>query len=302
MKSIVILAGGTSSERAVSLRSGAAVQTALQKLGYQTIMLDPREELESQLDTLRAADAIFPILHGKDGEDGVLQGQLKAWGLHRYVGSDPASSALCFDKTVYKAHVGTHGLPVPRGAVVTEEQLWQSPYVTKAFVLKPFDGGSTIDAFIVRDPAKSNKAAIADAFTRHETMLVEELISGVEITVGVLGDQALPVIEIVPPEGGEFDYENKYNGKTRELCPPEHVNDEAQKAAQALALKAHRVCGCRDLSRTDIIVQPSGKLCILETNTLPGMTDQSLYPKAAARADISMTQLIDRLVGYALAR
>ena len=133
-------------------------------------------------------------------------------------------------------------------------------------------------------------------------MLLEELVEGIEITVAVVGDQALPVIEIIPPEAGEFDYENKYNGRSQELCPPEHVAEDIQAEARDLALRTHNLTGCRDFSRTDMILTPLGELWILETNTIPGMTDQSLLPKAAAAAGIPMPLLCDRLVQMALAR
>jgi D-alanine-D-alanine ligase len=134
-------------------------------------------------------------------------------------------------------------------------------------------------------------------------MLLEELIEGVELTVGVLGDQALPVIEIIPPSDGEFDYENKYNGKSQELCPPRHVDQNIQKQAQEIAVHIHRSLGLRDMSRTDIIIRRSDNvLFTLETNTIPGMTDQSLLPKAAAVAGYSMPELCDTLVRRALQR
>jgi D-alanine-D-alanine ligase len=127
-------------------------------------------------------------------------------------------------------------------------------------------------------------------------MLLEELIEGTEITVPILGDQALPVIEIIPPQGKEFDYENKYNGTTQELCPPQHVSAEKQQEAQRLAEKIHKAAGVRHLSRTDIIIDENGKLWVLELNTIPGLTDQSLFPKAAAAAGINMQQLMQKFL------
>jgi D-alanine-D-alanine ligase len=136
----------------------------------------------------------------------------------------------------------------------------------------------------------------------HE-MLLEELIEGQEITVGVVLDKALPVIEIIPPADGEFDYDNKYNGKTQELCPPEDISNVTQEKAQQIAEKIHLSLGVKDFSRTDIMVRASDeKLFVLETNTIPGMTDQSLLPKAAAVAGLSMPQLCSELVEAALHR
>jgi D-alanine-D-alanine ligase len=133
-------------------------------------------------------------------------------------------------------------------------------------------------------------------------MLLEQLVEGVEIAVPVLDNHALPVIEIIPPSGGEFDYENKYNGASQELCPPQHVTQSVQHRAQQLAEKIHSLCGCRDYSRTDMIVRPDGSLTVLETNTIPGMTEQSLFPKAAAVAGLSMAELCTQLVELALSR
>jgi D-alanine-D-alanine ligase len=134
-------------------------------------------------------------------------------------------------------------------------------------------------------------------------MLLEELIDGQEITVAVLADKVLPVIEIIPPQDAEFDYENKYNGKTQELCPPQHISEDIQKQAQELALRIHKELGLRDFSRTDIMIRRSdSKLFVLETNTIPGLTDQSLLPKAAAVGGINMPTFVKMLVEAARAR
>jgi D-alanine--D-alanine ligase len=259
-------------------------------------MLDPKDGLDS----IGEPDVVFPALHGVGGEDGTIQQELEKRGL-AYVGSDSAASALCFDKWAYKDKLRDAGLPVAEGAMVDAQTFWDSPLIQKPYVLKPVDGGSTIDTFIIRDPAAADTQKIQDALNRYDEMLLEELVEGVEITVGVLGDTALPPVEIIPPEGGEFDYENKYNGKTRELCPAENVDTAGQETAKELALKAHQLTGCKDISRTDIIVRADGSQAILETNTLPGMTDQSLYPKAAAAAGIGFAELVDRLARMAKA-
>lgn len=297
MTHILVLSGGISSEREVSFRSGKAVAKALEASGHRVTMHDPQEGT----DMLPQTDVAFPVLHGLGGEDGTIQAVLDTVNIP-YVGSDAAASALCFDKWAYKQKLREAGLPVANGTLLTKETLWQSPYVKKPFVLKPFDGGSSIDTFIVRDVTAIPKQRIEDSLTRHKQMLIEELIEGQEITVGVLEGTALPAVEIIPPSEGEFDYENKYNGKTQELCPPQHISPEVHKQAQELAVQAHQLTGCRDLSRTDMIATKDGRLYILETNTMPGMTDQSLYPKAAAATGISMVELVDRLVKAAQAR
>ena len=299
MSSVIVLAGGTSDERAVSLRSGAAVSAALQAASHDVTVLDPADGLTKEL--LVGHDVVFPVLHGAGGEDGSLQTQLDIFRLP-YVGTGAAASALCFDKWQYKQLLAEHDLPHPAGELVDETKFRQSPLITRPFVLKPFDGGSSIDTLLVRSLVEPlDKNAVSALFAKHPRMLLEELIVGTEITVAVLGDQCLPVIEIIPPSGGEFDYENKYNGQSQELCPPEHVSDAVQHKAQELALRVHQLAGCRDFSRTDFMIDAGGNLYILETNTIPGMTDQSLLPKAAAVSGLTMPQLMDRLVRLALA-
>lgn len=298
MARVIVLAGGSSDEREISLRSGAAVAAALERAGHSTQLLDPAASMDSE--KLQAADIVFPVLHGAGGEDGSIQKQLDELGVP-YVGSGVEASELCFDKWRYKQFLQTHELPVPNGKLVDEEEFWQSELIHKPFVLKPNDGGSSVDTYIYRG-GEIARPTISDIFTRHEHLLLEELVQGAESTVAVLGGQPLPVIEIIPPESGEFDYENKYNGKSQELCPPRNITEELQNELQALALRAHNLAGCRDFSRTDIMISRGSAPNILETNTIPGMTEQSLLPKAAATAGVSMVQLCDRLLQLALAR
>ena len=300
MATVLVLAGGNSAERAVSLRSGAAVMAALKQGGHQPSLLDPADNL-SDADFM-GYDVIFPALHGTGGEDGSLQARLEALGLANVVGSDATCSAHCFDKWQYKQLLNDNQIANPAGTVVTADTLVDHPLLQAPFVLKPYDGGSSVDTFIVRDTAQADMLSLESACQQHGSMLLEELIAGVEITVGVVGNSALPVIEIIPPSGAEFDYENKYNGATQELCPPQNVVPEIQSQAQDLALHIHTLCGCRDMSRTDMIVTANNELYVLETNTIPGLTDQSLLPRAAAQAGMTMPELCDHLVTMAAQR
>lgn len=300
MARVLVLDGGTSDEREISLRSGTSVIAALRAAGHDVREYDTASGINTA--TVADTDVVFPVLHGKGGEDGVLQAQLDALGVP-YVGTGADASARCFDKWQFKQLLSAHDLPQAAGTLVDETGFWASELIRSPFVLKPNDGGSSVDTLIVRNLAqRPHKATIQTLFARHDHMLFEALIPGAEITVSVLGEMALPVVEIIPPESGEFDYENKYNGKTQELCPPEHVSAAAQLQAQDLALRTHKLAGCRDFSRTDMIIDSRGSIYILETNTIPGMTDQSLFPKAAAAAGITMPQLVDRLVQMALER
>lgn len=289
--SVLVLHGGTSSERAVSLRSGAAVISALKAAGFEVAEHDYEGMLPAQI----TQAVVFPVLHGAGGEDGAVQAQLDRAGAC-YVGSGVASSELCFNKQVYREFLKEHGLPVADGGLVTAESFAQSALANAPYVLKPFDGGSSVDTIIARDPRTISEATLANCFNHHPQMLLETMVDGVELTVGVLGGETLPVIEIIPPVNGEFDYENKYNGQTIELCPPRHIPQKAQEEARALALEIHNLCGCADFSRTDMIYGPDGSLTVLETNTIPGMTDQSLMPKAAAAAGYSFESLVENLV------
>lgn len=301
MTKVLVLAGGDSAEREVSLRSSAAVVTALQMNGYEVVVLDPTAPNPDYEQQLAAADVVFPVLHGKGGEDGSIQDWLTAHG-RRYIGADMASSAHCFDKWRYKQTLIKAGLPVPRGELVSATDIWLSELTMMPFVLKPYDGGSSVDTFIVRDTANYDRLPLTAALTRYPQMLLEELIVGTETTVGVLLDEALPVIEIIPPLNAEFDYDNKYNGHTQEICPPQHLSSDIQKQAQDIALQIHHLLGVRDMSRTDIMVSSDGLLYVLETNTIPGMTSQSLLPRAAAVAGYAMSAVVKLLVEAALAR
>lgn len=297
MAKVHVVCGGISSEREVSLRSGNAVAHALRETGYEVAVLDTTDADEAICD----CDVVFPVLHGVGGEDGELQARLEARGA-RFVGSGSETSRVCLDKSLYRDKMRELGFLMADGAVLTEPEYTDHPLAQKPHVIKPIDGGSSIDTMVVRDVTQLDRGKLAEYFSKHPRMIVEELIQGTEITVGVLGDQALPIIEIIPPADQEFDYDNKYNGATQELCPPVHVPEDIQQAAQDLTTKIHRAAGCRDLSRTDFIIAVGDVFYLLETNTIPGMTGQSLYPKMAATAGLSFPELCDQLVKMALPR
>lgn len=295
---ILVLAGGSSNERDVSLRSGAAVTAALREAGHICTEADPSQSDFSLAQAVDGIDVVFPALHGAGGEDGTLQAELEALNV-RFVGSGSQASRICFDKWAYKQLLQTNGLPASQGVLVSADSM-NHPLFTHPYVLKPNNGGSSLDTQIVRAPNAETLQASRELLERYPQMLLEELVNGTEITVGVLNGTALPVIEIVPPQGKEFDYENKYNGASQELCPPQSVPEDIQQAAQALALKIHLLAGCRHFSRTDIIIDKNAGLHVLETNTIPGLTSQSLLPKMVAQAGMTMTVFTDKLVNQAL--
>ena len=291
---IIVLGGGNSPERAVSLKSSAAVARAARTAGFAVQVYDPADGLDF-LDSLSKDVVVLPMLHGQGGEDGVIQAELEKRGL-QYLGASSKVSALCFDKDLARQLFQEHTIPVAEGLTVTQDNYSQQALAKKPHILKVSRGGSSIGTLFVRDPGAIDQGQVDEIFKMDDQAILEELVEGVEITVPVLDQKALPVIEIQPPESGEFDYENKYNGQTTELCPPENVSQSAQAAAQRLAEKVHAVTGCRHLSRVDMFVCPGDRLVVLEINTLPGMTDQSLFPKCAQAAGISMPELVRKFV------
>jgi D-alanine-D-alanine ligase len=252
-------------------------------------------------------DVAFLALHGPYGEDGTIQGMLDLLGVP-YVGSGTLASALAMDKTMAKKVFLAEGIPVPAGTVVHRADWKQAPEAAAAqavkaalpAVVKPARQGSSIGMSMVKEAA-AMPAALAEAFEYDSLVLVEERLRGTEVTVGVIGNrelQALPLVEIVSKREF-FDYRAKYDpGLSEEVCPA-RVSADAARAAQDVALRAHRALGCRNLSRVDIMITERGPV-VLEVNTMPGMTVNSLLPKAAQAAGIPFSELLDRLVRLAL--
>jgi D-alanine-D-alanine ligase len=187
-------------------------------------------------------------------------------------------------------------LPVAPAVLVDREEYKKAPLAAKPHVLKVNHGGSSIGTLIVRNVQTVSPADIDTLFNLENQAVLEQLIEGTEITVPVLDKSALPVIEIRPPANSEFNYENKYNGQSAEICPPESVSQAVQKRAQEIAQKVHSVMGARHISRVDIMIDKAGNLYVLEINTMPGMTDQSLYPKSANVSGLTMPNLVKKFV------
>lgn len=291
---ILVLGGGDSPEREVSLRSAKAVASAAREAGFNVAEADPADGL-SILDNLAKNTIVLPILHGKNGEDGVLQAELEKRDL-AYLGSDAKVSAACFDKWQTRQTLLAAGVTMPRAVRVNKDTYKNQPLAKEPHVLKIIHGGSSIGTLIVRDPGNINPEQVKEIFAMENQAVLEELVEGIEITIPILDQTALPPIEVVPPQGGEFDYENKYNGASAELCPPPSLNEEQIKNAQKIAQRVHKAMGCRHLSRVDTIMRSDGSFVVLEINTIPGLTSQSLFPKSAAVAGITMPELIKRFV------
>jgi D-alanine-D-alanine ligase len=296
-KKIVVLCGGPSSEREVSLRSGAAVSRALQALGADTTLLDP-EKGEVRLP--ERVDFIFNALHGTFGEDGTVQAVLDQTGVP-YTGEGVDGSRAAFDKIESKKRFIKVG--VPTAPYVTLRK-GEKPELSLPVVVKVPCQGSSVGIYIVKEPGEL-ESALASAFSQTETVLVETFIAGRELTVGVLGDEALPIIEI-RPKGGFYSYENKYTwtnrgGAAEHECPAHLPNGET-KLVQEAALAAHRALDLQVYSRVDVILDENRQPQVLEVNTIPGMTETSLLPEAAAAAGISMPKLCERILQLSLER
>lgn len=287
---ITVLKGGISSEREVSLRSGAAVAAALRSLGADVQELD----VTSPDFPLPPSERfLFIGLHGTYGEDGQLQSRLEAAG-RRYSGSGPASCRLAFDKLLARERFIRAAVRVARGGPWSPTTSWSLPYV-----LKPVADGSSVGVSLVRQPTEEEPARQA-ALATGKPMMIEDLIEGRELTVGLLDGKPLPVIEMRPKQGF-YNYENKYTpGKTEHLCPAPLTPDQTR-AVQDAAAKAYHAVEASVYGRVDVILPADGSPpVVLELNSLPGMTDLSLLPEAAAAAGIPFPQLCARIVQLSL--
>ncbi len=300
---VTVLMGGPSSEREVSLLSGRAVADALARCGHRVTAADISPEDLSALDR-RGAEVVFVALHGAFGEDGAVQRLCEGRGLP-YVGSGPDASRLAMDKHASKDVFRRAGLATPDWVVVEARQ----PPARRASLLarvpppcvvKPVDSGSSVDVYVARDAA-ARDAALGGLLAGYGRALVEAFVAGREMTVGILGDRPLPVVE-VRPHREFYDYVAKYEDDATEYLTDPELPPGAARRLQQDALAAHRALGCRDLSRVDFILDESGRPWVLEVNTIPGFTSHSLVPKAAAAAGIGFEQLCDRLVRMALDR
>ncbi len=293
---ITVMLGGASAEREVSLQSGAAVAKALRSLGHAIHELDPREDHWA---LSPGTDLVFLALHGTYGEDGTVQRRLEALAVP-YTGSDAESSRIAFDKVATKKRCLTAGVPTARFDVFASPSAgwpagWEPPVV-----LKPVRQGSSVGLQFV-ERIEDWGAALAEALRYDSEVLMEEKILGRETTVGILGGEALPIVEVRPKQGG-YDYRNKYtSGRTEYFCPAPFDSATTRRVQEA-ALGAFRAIGGRDYARVDVMVQPHGQPVVLEVNTLPGMTETSLLPKAAAAAGFAFPQLCQRMIDLAMQR
>jgi D-alanine-D-alanine ligase len=314
---VAVLMGGESLERNVSLRSGAHVQEALRRLGYDAVAIDPGSDFVARLKDERP-DVAFVALHGGDGEDGSVQELLEALGIP-YTGSGPSACMRCADKALAKFLMREAGIPTPDFRVLREGSV-KSLGAGRAVepieralglpvVVKPAGQGSALGVKFAHS-AGELPAAMVGAFSYDRKILIERYVPGRDLAVSVLdaatpGDEptALPIVEAIPREEAFYNYESRYEiGMTTFVCPAE-LEAETTERAQRLALDAYALLGCSGVARVDLMLEESsGELTVLETNSIPGMTETSLLPQAADAAGIGFDELVGRILASALGR
>ena len=292
-KLVTLLMGGPGKERDVSLRSGAAVAKALRAAGARVEEIDVTSP---ELTLPTSVDLAFNIIHGTFGEDGQLQSILHDRGIP-YTGEGIEGSRTAFDKILSKEAFDRAGVPTSKWEKIRKGQ---SPSLPLPYVVKAPQQGSSVGVHIIRDAA-ALPAALEDCFQYGDEVLVESFFAGRELTVGILGGEALPVVEIVPRDGF-YDYDHKYTSGASEYFVPAPLTEAESARVQATACAAHRALGLEVYSRVDILLAPDGSMSVLEINTIPGMTELSLLPKAAAVAGLSFPALCEEIAGLSLAK
>ena len=303
MKKVLVLMGGISTEREVSLRSGKAVADALKTKGYDVYALDIQKENIGEIQKINP-DVVFLALHGKYGEDGTIQGMLE-WMGYPYTGPGVGASAICIDKILTKKILVNHNITTPKFMEFKHFDKDIKDIIKKNFslpvVLKAACQGSSIGVSIVNDE-KALEKEIEEILKYGDSLLVEEFINGTELTVPIIGNRnyrALPIIEITS-ENEFYDFESKYTEGMCQHIIPARIDDETYKTVEKAALSAYDALNCKGFSRVDVIIDESNKPYVIEVNTIPGMTSMSLFPDSARSAGIEFPELLDEIVKLAL--
>ena len=300
---VVVLMGGWSSEREVSLTSGRGVAEALRERSWSRVTeLEMERDVAARLAELKP-DVVFNALHGTPGEDGTVQGMMDLMGLS-YTHSGLETSVIAIDKELTKMVLVPHGIRMPAGRVVESESLYREDPMARPYVLKPVNEGSSVGVAIVTAEGNTGNPIGRDVegpWHHFEQLLAEPFIKGRELTVAVLGDEALAVTEL-KPKAGFYDYDAKYtDGLTEHVCPAE-IPGEIARSMMDMAARAHRLLGCKGASRSDFRwddEQGEAGIYLLEVNTQPGMTPLSLVPEQARLKGISYGELVERLIAEA---
>jgi D-alanine-D-alanine ligase len=300
---VAVLMGGWSNERSVSLMSGEGVAALFQRRGHKVTRIDMDRDVAQRL-AEAGPDVVFNALHGSPGEDGTVQGMMDLMGLI-YTHSGLATSVIAIDKELTKQVLVPHGVPMPGGRIVETAEIYERDPLERPYVLKPVNEGSSVGVAIVTAEGNYGNPISPDAkgpWQEFERLLAEPYIRGRELTAAVLGNRALMVTEL-KPKSGFYDFDAKYTeGMTEHVCPAE-IPDEITRACLDLALRCHRLLGCKGCSRTDFRWDDSQGLeglFVLETNTQPGMTPLSLVPEQAKHLGISYGELVETIIADAL--
>ncbi len=287
---LTVLKGGPGSERDVSMRSGASVAAALRSAGA---LVKEVEVIGTEVNVPVGTELVFNLIHGTFGEDGGLQALLEERGVP-YTGEGVAESRTAFDKILTKQALVAAGVPTPRFEIL---HAGKSPTLPLPIVIKAPKQGSSVGVHLIHS-SKEIPTALADCLLHGEEILVEEMVSGRELTVGVLGEEVLPVVEIRPREGF-YDYTNKYTKGATDYLVPAPLTDQETEAVQVTALAAVKALKLKVYSRVDVLLGPDGPT-VLEINTIPGMTETSLLPKAASASGLDFVSLCCRIAGLSL--
>ncbi|MGY4396893.1 D-alanine-D-alanine ligase [Sphingomonas sp. UYAg733] len=300
---VAVLMGGWSAEREVSLMSGRDIANALESRGHRVTRIDMGRDVAAKL-TEAAPDVVFNALHGTPGEDGTVQGMLDLMGL-KYTHSGLVTSVIAIDKVLTKQALVPHGIPMPGGRIVKSASLYEGDPLTRPYVLKPVNEGSSVGVAIVTDSGNYGNPIAPGAvgpWQEFDELLAEPFVRGRELTTAVLGGEALGVTEL-KPKSGFYDYESKYTeGLTEHICPAD-IPDEIAEACKVIAVESHRLLGCKGASRSDFRWDDErgvDGLFLLEINTQPGMTPLSLVPEQARHIGMSYAELVQRIVDDAL--
>lgn len=299
-KTIAVVMGGISHEKEVSVRTGTGIAAALKERGHTVIPMVVGDDALHQIQVARP-DIVFIALHGRFGEDGTIQGALEMMHIP-YTGSDVCASAVAMNKVMTKRLAHTVGVNCPTEAVFDSTRETVSDFVTHAklsypVIVKPNREGSTVGMTIVRNAAALT-TALTEAAALDSTVLIEEFIEGPEVTVGILCGDPLPVLEIVP-KSGFYDYSSKYTkGATDYICPA-RIEATVAATVQDWTQRVYDILGCRGVARADFMISKNGTPYFLEINTIPGMTETSLVPKAAAHIGISYADICERVLADA---
>jgi D-alanine-D-alanine ligase len=300
---VAVLMGGWSAEREVSLVTGNGVADALESRGHRVTRIDMDRNVAARLGEI-SPDVVFNALHGTPGEDGTVQGLMDLMGL-RYTHSGLETSVIAIDKELTKMVLVPHGIRMPEGTMVASESLYDSDPLPRPYVLKPVNEGSSVGVAIIRAGGNHGEPIARGSdgpWREFDRLLAEPFIPGRELTTAVLDDEALAVTEL-RPKSGFYDYDAKYtDGMTEHVCPAD-IPDDIRDAALDMALRAHRLLGCKGASRSDFRWDDAkgvDGLYLLEVNTQPGMTPLSLVPEQARARGIDYATLVERIVEAAL--